>query len=60
MREATDIMATIINVPASGSLSVSGRNRTASCTTASARSQITPGGRTPRGPLRTLLSVSQG
>ena len=60
MQDGTDMIAAIISVPASAFLSVSGRNRTAACTTASARSQITPGGRNPRRHLRTFLSVSQG
>ena len=57
--DGTDIIASIINVRASGSRSVSGRNRTTACTTASARSQTGASGRTPRGPLHPLLSVSQ-
>ena len=58
--DGTHIIAAIINVPASGPQSVSGRNRTAACTSVSAGSQTAASGRNPRGPLRTFLSVSQG
>ncbi len=60
MKDGTDMITFVINAPASGAMSASGRNRTAACTTAPVGSRTCPGGRNPRGPLRTFLSVSQG
>lgn len=59
MKDGTDIIAAIINVPASGPLSVQGRNRRAACTSMSASNQTGASGRNLRGPLRTFLSISQ-
>ena len=59
MREGTDVMATLIKVPASGSRSDSDTNRIVACTGAPDGNQTGADGWSPRRPMRTFLPMPQ-